>query len=196
MRFISAITCSWSFSWLYFIVWLYNSLLIYSTIEEPLGCFKGFFRIIITLLRAFWPSCLACGILVPCPGMEPAAPAVEAQNLNHWTTREVLYEPFSACTSVGRISGGRITGYVNIPLAVAAQLFSKVVEPSSACEFQVVSGPPALCSEDLQMGNESAGVWSLKGESQNQENHVCVASLVYCMKFLHESHFWELNLID
>ena len=28
-------------------------------------------------------------MLVPRPGMEPAPPAVEAQNLNHWTTWEV-----------------------------------------------------------------------------------------------------------
>ena len=32
---------------------------------------------------------MACGILVPQPGMEPAPPAVEVQSLNHWTTREV-----------------------------------------------------------------------------------------------------------
>ena len=31
-----------------------------------------------------------CGILVHWPGIEPVPPAVEAQSLNHWTTREVL----------------------------------------------------------------------------------------------------------
>ena len=31
----------------------------------------------------------SCGILVPWPGMETAAPALEAQSLNHWTPREV-----------------------------------------------------------------------------------------------------------
>ena len=31
----------------------------------------------------------ACGILVPRSGIEPMPPALEAQNLNHWTTREV-----------------------------------------------------------------------------------------------------------
>ena len=31
----------------------------------------------------------ACGILVPQPGIDPAPPALEACNLNHWTTREV-----------------------------------------------------------------------------------------------------------
>ena len=35
----------------------------------------------------FWP-CL--WDLIPRPEIEPVSPAVEAQNLNHWTTREVL----------------------------------------------------------------------------------------------------------
>ena len=34
---------------------------------------------------------MACGILVPGPGIEPAPPAVEAQSLNHWTAREVSH---------------------------------------------------------------------------------------------------------
>ena len=37
----------------------------------------------------FWPHCMACGVLVPPPGIKPAPPALEAQNLNHWTAREV-----------------------------------------------------------------------------------------------------------
>ena len=32
---------------------------------------------------------MACGILVPWPGIEPVPPAVEVQSLNYWTTREV-----------------------------------------------------------------------------------------------------------
>ena len=33
---------------------------------------------------------MACEILVPQPGIEPAhAPATAAQNLNHWSTTEV-----------------------------------------------------------------------------------------------------------
>jgi len=31
----------------------------------------------------------ACGVLVPCPGIEPMPSAVEAQILNHWITRVV-----------------------------------------------------------------------------------------------------------
>ena len=37
----------------------------------------------------FWLHRVACGILVPQPGIKPAPPAVEAQSLNHWITREV-----------------------------------------------------------------------------------------------------------
>ena len=33
---------------------------------------------------------MACGALVPRPGIEPVPPAVEAQSPNHWTTREFL----------------------------------------------------------------------------------------------------------
>ena len=38
----------------------------------------------------FWPHHRACKILVLQPGIEPMLPTVEVQNLNHWTTREVL----------------------------------------------------------------------------------------------------------
>ena len=33
---------------------------------------------------------MACRILVPTLGMEPAPPAVEVRSSNHWTAREVL----------------------------------------------------------------------------------------------------------
>ena len=35
---------------------------------------------------------MACGILVPRPGIEPVPPAVEAQSLNHLTSREAPIE--------------------------------------------------------------------------------------------------------
>ena len=37
----------------------------------------------------FWSGCVACRILVPQPGIKPGHLALEAQNLYHWTTREV-----------------------------------------------------------------------------------------------------------
>ena len=41
----------------------------------------------------FWPHHTACGILATPLGSEPVAPALEAQRLNHWTTREVQCFP-------------------------------------------------------------------------------------------------------
>ena len=38
----------------------------------------------------FWLHRVACGILIPQPGIELVLSAVEAWRLNHWTTREVL----------------------------------------------------------------------------------------------------------
>ena len=37
----------------------------------------------------FFGHTAVCGILVPGPGIKPMPTAVEAQSLNHWTTREV-----------------------------------------------------------------------------------------------------------
>ena len=36
-----------------------------------------------------WPHHEECRILVPWPGIEPLPPVLEAQSLNHWTTKEV-----------------------------------------------------------------------------------------------------------
>ena len=36
----------------------------------------------------FWPHCVACGILVPQPGIEPVPSAVKVLSPNHWTSRE------------------------------------------------------------------------------------------------------------
>ena len=41
-----------------------------------------------------WLHGEAYRILVPRPGIKPTAPAVEAQSLNHWTTKEVIYYTF------------------------------------------------------------------------------------------------------
>ena len=37
----------------------------------------------------FGQASMVCEILVPCPGIEPGPPAVEAWSLNHWTARKV-----------------------------------------------------------------------------------------------------------
>ena len=53
----------------------------------------------------FWPPLAACGILALRPGIEPEPPAVEAQNLNHWTAREVpRMAPFSLTLVLTQVS--------------------------------------------------------------------------------------------
>ena len=43
----------------------------------------------IFLFFFFLPHPVVCRILVPQPGIKPMPPAMRAQSLNHWTTREV-----------------------------------------------------------------------------------------------------------
>ena len=49
--------------------------------------FPGFFFF-------FLPCCPVCGILVSWPRFEPEHPAMEVQNPNHWTMREVHHYSF------------------------------------------------------------------------------------------------------
>ena len=44
-------------------------------------------------INLFWPHCVACGSLVPLPGIEPKLPALEEWGHNQWTTREVPFLP-------------------------------------------------------------------------------------------------------
>ena len=46
----------------------------------------------------------AFGILVPQPGIEPVPSALGAQNLSHWTTREVPGRPFQ-CKNGASVGG-------------------------------------------------------------------------------------------
>ena len=54
--------------------------------EEKLA---GWFFVFLFFLCFFWPHLVAHGTLVLCPGIKPLLLALEAQNLNCWTTREV-----------------------------------------------------------------------------------------------------------
>ena len=47
------------------------------------------FWLIFIFFFFFWPCRVACGILVPWPGIKPVPPAVEVWSPNHWTAREV-----------------------------------------------------------------------------------------------------------
>ena len=52
--------------------------------------FFSFLHVTFLFLYFLWPHLSASRILVTWPGIELAPPALEAQSLNHWTTREVL----------------------------------------------------------------------------------------------------------
>ena len=62
--------------------------------------FFPFFSILHYCSRSFFGAIfyVACGILVPRSGIKPMSPALGAQSLNHWTTREVPVNP--SCLSV------------------------------------------------------------------------------------------------
>ena len=65
--------------------------------SAPLASFSFFFP-----LSLFFFGSEACWILVPRPGIKPTSPAVEAQALNHWTTREA--PPFPVFKSSNQAS--------------------------------------------------------------------------------------------
>ena len=57
-------------------------------------CFPPLLTLWSFLNCLFWLHLKACGILVPQLGIKPTPPAVEAQILNYWTTREVPQSVF------------------------------------------------------------------------------------------------------
>ena len=61
--------------------------IIWATREAPewpksLGLSNVSKSVIFELKKVSWPCCVACGILVPWPGIKPVLPAVEARSLN------------------------------------------------------------------------------------------------------------------
>ena len=51
---------------------------------------ESFMHMTISTLFLFWPCYIACGILVPWPGIEPTPPALEVWSLSPLDAREVL----------------------------------------------------------------------------------------------------------
>ena len=95
----------------------------------------------------FWPCLMACGILVPRPGIEPVSPAVEARSLNHWTSRDVPKLTFLK-------KSRRVANEESLCLSLSLCL---CVSPSPALPVSVsLPLPPCLplspslvCSQDL-----------------------------------------------
>ena len=66
-----------------------------AAVEALIQPFSFFFLV----LAAPWP----CMVLVPQPGIEHTPPALGAQSLNHWTTREVLSWTFWKASLVAQV---------------------------------------------------------------------------------------------
>ena len=65
---------------------------------------------------------VACGILVPRPGIKPVPPAVEAESPNHWTTREVCWLCLSQSTFCERLSPFRFLWLVPSLVSLSLQI--------------------------------------------------------------------------
>ena len=60
-------------------------------------CFLSPFSFLSLSFFFLWLCHVACGILVPWPGIEPTQSALEARSLSHWTAREAPEAPFLTC---------------------------------------------------------------------------------------------------
>ena len=95
----------------------------------------------------FWLCHMACGILVPPPGIEPAPPALETRSLNHWTAREVLNSLYLNGRPCGE---GLPEGWASACL-IPENLFK------SAAIFEYILLRAESCS------SPDAGLWSTAG---------------------------------
>ena len=77
---------------------------------------------------------MACGILVPLPGIEPRPSAVKAQSPNHWTTREFPQPDF------------KLYRTLNLPfspsIAVLSPSFFLLTQPDPVIDDQNSSHEP------------------------------------------------------
>ena len=73
----------------------FSPFLVFSLSLDP-SIFQQFLACLFSLTRLKKKKlsplyCMACGILFPWPGIKPMPLVLEAQSLNPWTTREVLF---------------------------------------------------------------------------------------------------------
>ena len=68
---------------LYIIAYICKSQSLNTSLPSP--------PLFLSLSFSIWPCHMACGALVPQLWTKPVASELEAQSLNHWTTREVLF---------------------------------------------------------------------------------------------------------
>ena len=108
---IHGVTKSWTqlSDWTELNMFLFCFLVFIYLAAQGLNCNKWklwlFIKILFIFNFIFWPHFRACEILIPWPGIKPMPPAVEAQSVNHWTSREVpqLFKKFSIKKDLGKI---------------------------------------------------------------------------------------------
>ena len=116
--------------------------------ESPLG--------VLCLFVCFWPHCVACGILipwpgiepmplalVPWPGVEPVPPALEARSLNHWIAREVLESPLGlnermVDSNSKMFEEIKISVNINILSIIKPSIFVMMVGNSTFCFLHMI----------------------------------------------------------
>ena len=82
-------------------------------------------------------GCTAYGILVPQSGVEPISPVLEAQSLNHWTSREVpAVANFKRSIFLLRYNSYKIK-FIHLK-----SIIDKVVQASSLSNSRTFSSPP------------------------------------------------------
>ena len=84
----------------------------------------------IIYLSAYFGCTGACGILVPWPGTKPACPALEAQSLIHWVTRQSLIF-ISVCTLTLRVMAAII-----MSVSTSFDWSKQVILPCVSSEYQ------------------------------------------------------------
>ena len=76
----------------------------YSLLSNPKVSIEPLFKKIMYLLAAPVLSC-SMGDLVPCLGVKPGLPSLEAQSLSHWITREVPRTTFNVSSFSEKLLG-------------------------------------------------------------------------------------------
>ena len=81
---------------------------------------------------------MACGILVPRPGIKPAPSAVKAQGPNHWTAREIP------------VSSSRVSGTFGLPFPSSSLFFPPSPSPQVKARKHL-SATPCHCHVGLRV---------------------------------------------
>ena len=135
----------------------------------------------------FWPHCVACGILVPQPGIKPTLPALEAWSPNHLTTREVLLQSFEATAlffwQPGSLLRRPVSSFPIFCRSLKGLLFvSRFWAPTMVIDRSLVF----LCSAGRSMG--SLLTWETPSFSSGKPFYII--SLILCPFHFLSVLFW------